>query len=121
METKTTLVIGASEKQERYSYLAVNRLIKQGHQVVAIGAREGKIGNIKIETGFPDFKNIDTITLYLSKKNQSLFYNYILALKPRRLIFNPGAENEELFALATKNNIEAVEACTLVMLSTGEF
>lgn len=121
MNDKKTLVIGASEKPERYAHLAVNRLLDKGYEVAAIGAREGKIRAVKIETGFPEYAGIDTVSLYLSVKNQKQFYDYIIQLKPRRIIFNPGAENEELFKLAEKNQIEAIEACTLVMLSTGQF
>lgn len=121
MSLKKTLVIGASEKEWRYSNLAVNKLLDNGYEVVAIGSRKGKIGEINIETGFPDFKDVDTVTLYLSERNQKQFYDYILKLKPRRIIFNPGAESKELEVLAGKNGIETIEACTLVMLSTGEF
>lgn len=121
MAAKKTLVIGASENTNRYSFLAVNRLLDHGHEVLAIGAKPGKIRNIIIDSGFPDYKDIDTVTLYLSKKNQQAFYKYIIDLHPRRLIFNPGAENDELYALAKKNHIEPIEACTLVMLATGEY
>jgi len=121
MSSKKTLVIGASENEWRYSFLAVNKLLDKGFEVVAIGSRSGKIKNVVIETGFPDFKNIDTVTLYLSEKNQKRFYDYILKLNPRRIIFNPGAENNELFDLAIRNKIEPIDACTLVMLATGEF
>lgn len=118
---KTTLVLGASLNPQRYSYLAVNRLLQTGHRVVAIGSKEGKIENVKIETGFPEFSDIHTVTIYLSVKNQKQFYEYIIALKPKRIIFNPGAENRELNELAVKNNIETMEACTLVLLATGEY
>jgi predicted CoA-binding protein len=121
MNSKKTLVIGASEKEWRYSYLATNRLVEKGFEVVAIGARNGIIGEVVIETGLPEFENVDTVTLYVSAKNQKVYYDYILKLNPRRIIFNPGAENEELITLANKNGIETVEACTLVMLSTGQF
>jgi uncharacterized protein len=121
MNSKKTLVIGASEKEWRYSFLAVNKLLDKGHEVVAIGARKGKIKEVMIETGFPDFTNVDTVTIYLSEKNQKNYYDYILKLNPHRIIFNPGAENKELEELAVRNGMETIEACTLVMLSTGEF
>jgi predicted CoA-binding protein len=121
MVSKKTLVIGASEKEWRYSFLAVNKLLDHGYEVAAIGARKGKIREVEIETGFPDIKNVDTVTLYLSEKNQIFFYDYILKLKPRRIIFNPGAENNEFGKIAEKNGIEPVEACTLVLLSTGQY
>ena len=121
MNSKKTLIIGASEKEWRYSNLVTTRLLEKGYEVVAIGSREGKIKQVMIETGFPDFKDIDTVTIYLSEKNQKAYYCYILKLNPKRIIFNPGAENKELFELAGKNGIEPIEACTLVMLSTGQF
>ena len=116
-----TLVLGASPKLERYSFQAVNMLKKFGHTVIALGAREAFIGETKIMIGKPIIQDIDTVTLYLGISNQIDFYDYILSLKPRRLIFNPGTFNEELHNLAQKNGIETVEACTLVLLSTGQY
>jgi uncharacterized protein len=118
---KKTLVIGASTNPERYSYLAIQKLVKYNHTVLAIGLKEGVVENIAIETTLKPFENIDTVTLYVGAKNQPPYYDYILSLKPKRIIFNPGAENEELFALAQKNNILPIEACTLVMLSTAQY
>ena len=118
---KKTLVIGASENPQRYSFIAVNRLKEKDHSVVAVGAREGKIGDTQILKATPAFENIDTITLYLNPGRQKELYTYILDLNPKRIIFNPGAENPELEKLARSKGIEVVEACTLVMLSTGEF
>lgn len=116
-----TLVLGASPKPERYAYKAVKMLKKHGHEVVAVGAREAWIDDTKIQTGLPDIENIDTVTLYLSPKNQVSFYDYILGLKPRRIIFNPGTENKELMELAQKNNIQSKAYCTLVLLSTDQY
>lgn len=116
-----TLVLGASPKPERYSFRAVNLLKKYGHPVVALGVREAMIGDTKIIKGFPNFNNIDTITLYLRPKNQIGFYNYILEINPRRIIFNPGTYNLDLINMAEEKGIEIIEACTLVMLSTGKF
>lgn len=116
-----TLVLGASPKPERYSFRAVNLLKKYGHPVVALGVREAMIGDTKIIKGFPNFNNIDTITLYLGPKNQIGFYNYILEINPRRIIFNPGTYNLDLINMAEEKGIEIIEACTLVMLSTGKF
>ena len=118
---KRTLVLGASESPQRYSYLAVKSLVKHNHPVMAIGKRTGKIGNISIETGKKLYENIDTVTLYLNPANQKKYYEYILSLQPKRLIFNPGAENAELFDLAKDKGIAAMEACTLVLLSTGQY
>jgi uncharacterized protein len=119
--SKKTLVLGASTNTERYSYLAVNKLLKYKHEVVAIGLKPGKIQEIEIETDLIPFENIDTITLYVNEKNQKQYYEYIISLKPKRIIFNPGTENEELYKLAKNNNILPIEACTLVMLSTGQY
>ena len=118
---KKTLVLGASENKERYSNLAVNLLRQYQHPVVAIGNKIGKINDVEIEVGKPSIKDIDSVTLYLSEKYQKEYYDYIISLKPKRIIFNPGTENNELFELAKSNNIEPVEACTLVLLKTGQY
>ena len=120
-EKKKTLVLGASANPSRYSYLAVQRLRKYGHPVVAIGKKNTRVEDVKIETEKKQFDDIDTITLYLNPLHQQEYYNYILSLKPKRIIFNPGAENDELTDLARKNNIQPMEACTLVLLSTGQY
>ncbi len=121
MEKKKTLVLGASENPARYSYLAMNRLKNNQHPVVAIGRRKGKVADIEIDTEKENFKDIDTVTLYLNPAHQKEYYDYIISLHPKRIIFNPGTENDDLVELATKNNIETIEACTLVMLSTGQY
>lgn len=118
---KKTLVLGASDNPERYSFLAINKLRKNGHPVVAIGRRKTTVADVAVATSKDPADSIDTVTLYLNSNNQKEYYNYILSLKPKRIIFNPGAENEELAALARKNNIQPLEACTLVLLSTGQF
>jgi predicted CoA-binding protein len=118
---KKTLVIGASDNPQRYSYLAMNRLRGKGHPVVAIGRKMVRVGDVDIETTPKDFPEVDTVTLYLNPSSQKEYYDYILSLHPRRIIFNPGAENPELEELAQANGIEPVEACTLVLLSTGQY
>ena len=118
---KKTVVLGASDNPQRYSYLAVDRLNRHGHPVVAIGKKEGKVGNTDVITARPDEKEVDTVTLYLNPLHQKQYYDYILSLHPKRIIFNPGAENDELAALAKENGIQPVEACTLVLLSTGQY
>ena len=118
---KTTLVIGASEKEERYSNMAVKLLAKYQHTVFAIGNKTGKINDIEIATGQPKLENVNTVTLYLSKQYQKEYYDYILSLKPQRIIFNPGTENEELEILAKEHNVNAIDACTLVLLKTGQY
>ena len=121
MEDKATLVLGASTNPERYSNRAITSLRKHGQTVYAIGLKEGIVDDVTIQTGLPEFKNVETVTMYLSAKNQLQYYDYILSLKPKRIIFNPGAENDELSALTANNKIENLEACTLVMLATGQY
>ncbi len=119
--SKKTLVLGASTNESRYSNMAVKRLLQHGHEVAAIGAKGGEIEGTAIQIGQPAFAALDTVTLYLNPTNQQAYYDYILGLHPKRIIFNPGTENPELEELATKNNIEVTEACTLVLLSTGQY
>lgn len=121
MEKKKTLVIGASENKERYSYLAVQSLAAHQHPVFALGIKKGKIGDTTIETERMAFDNIDTVTLYINPLRQKEYYDYIFSLHPRRIIFNPGTENEELEEQAKQKGIFTQEACTLVLLSTGQF
>lgn len=121
MENKKTLVLGASQNPARYSYLAVNKLSRHDHPVVAIGRRKGKVGDVEIDIEQKPLSNIDTVTLYLNPQNQKPYYDYIISLKPKRIIFNPGTENDELYKLAKQNGIEVMEACTLVLLSTGQY
>jgi hypothetical protein len=121
METKYTLVIGASENPARYSNLAVKKLLAHQHSVFALGNKRGSIGTVAIETEKKSLENIDTVTLYLNPERQQEYYNYIFSLNPRRIIFNPGTENEELAELAEKKGIITQEACTLVLLSTGQY
>ena len=116
-----TLILGASENPARYSYLALNQLLRKGHEVIAIGKREGKVSGINIQTEQMPSKDIETVTLYLNPDHQKPYYDYILSLKPKRIIFNPGTENEEFEDLAAKAGIAPIEACTLVMLSTGQY
>src|SRR5688500_12274866 len=120
-ELKKTLVLGASPNPRRYSYLAINRLRSLKHPVVGIGKRTGTVNDVEITAEHPPIEGVDTITLYLSAANQKQYYDYILSLKPKRIIFNPGAENDELYDMAVKNGIRPMEACTLVMLSTGQY
>jgi predicted CoA-binding protein len=116
-----TLVLGASENPGRYSNMAMLRLQAKGHDVVAVGKQAGNVNGIKIENKPVPSDEIDTVTLYLNPDNQEAYYDYILGLKPRRIIFNPGTENEELEQMASKQGIKVQEACTLVMLGTGQY
>jgi len=120
-ETKRTVVLGASSNPARYSYLAVQRLRAHNHPVTAIGRRVGQVADVNITKDHLQENDVDTITLYLNPKNQVEYYDYILNLHPKRIIFNPGTENEELMKKAKENNIQPVIACTLVMLGTGQY
>lgn len=120
-EKKKTLILGASANPQRYSYLALDRLRNAGHEVVAIGRRNALVKNVQIDTEQQLYTGIHTITLYLNPSHQEEYYDYILSLRPQRIIFNPGAENEALRQLADENGIETLEACTLVLLSTGQY
>jgi uncharacterized protein len=115
-----TLIIGASSNPWRYSYKAAVLLKKHGHEVVAIGKRKSEIDDILIETKLIENLDIHTVTIYINKNHQPGYYDYLLKkIKPHRLIFNPGTENNELETLARQEGIEVVHHCTLVMLSTG--
>jgi predicted CoA-binding protein len=116
---KKTVVLGASDNPARYSYLALKKLQANHHPIVAIGKKKGKVGDVNIQTDHLPVEGVDTITLYLNPQNQKEYYDYILELKPNRIIFNPGTENEDLIKQAKENGIEPVIGCTLVMLSTG--
>lgn len=119
--TKKTLVIGASEQSDRYSHQAVKLLRHFGHEVKALGAKEGQIGDTKIETNPPEDGDFDTVTMYLNPARQSTMEEYVLSLNPKRLIFNPGAENPLLAQKAEQKGIEVLDACTLVMLRTHQY
>lgn len=121
MRTKKTLVLGATTKPERYAYLAINKLVENEHPVVAIGQNEGEVAGVKIQTKQIPLKNIDTVTLYLNPIRQRDYYNYIIGLKPKRVIFNPGTENPEFYQLLKANNIKTEVACTLVLLSINQY
>lgn len=118
---KKTLVLGASQNPARYSYLAMNRLKAHKHPVVAIGRREGEVAGIQISKLPVSEEGVDTVTLYLNPTHQRDYYDYILNLHPKRIIFNPGTENPELMKRAREAGIEPVVACTLVMLATGQY
>jgi uncharacterized protein len=120
-EMKKTLVLGASDNPARYSYLAINRLRSHGHPVVGIGRKNTKVADVFIEKEKMPVEDVDTVTLYLNPKHQEEYYDYILSLNPKRIIFNPGTENDKLVEMANKKNIRTLEACTLVMLSTGQY
>ena len=118
---KKTLVLGATNNPARYAYLAAHRLAQHGHEVVPVGIREGDLAGHAIQHGMPEVEGVDTVTLYIGPRRQPAYYDYILSLHPKRIIFNPGTENPELAKMAEKQGIETVEGCTLVMLSLGTY
>lgn len=120
-EKKKTLVLGASENPSRYSHLALHRLQSYHHPVVAIGKKKGVVGEVTIDTEKKGWNDVDTVTLYLNPVHQREYFDYIFSLKPKRIIFNPGAENPELAEIAASKGIQTIEACTLVMLATNQY
>lgn len=118
---KPTAIVGASPDNSRYSYLATSKLKKYGHKVFPVGIHKGTIEGEEILLDKPALKDIDTVTLYVGPKNQQHWIDYILSLKPKRIIFNPGTENPDFYSKAQSLGIECVEACTLVMLSIGNY
>ncbi|WP_127018463.1 CoA-binding protein [Flagellimonas beolgyonensis] len=116
-----TLVLGASLNPGRYSNLAIRRLVDQNIETTAFGIRGGTVSGIQIKDNFVDFQNIDTITLYLNPSHQKEYYQKILDLKPRRVIFNPGTENPEFYEILRNAGVEVEVACTLVLLATDQY
>ncbi len=119
--SKTTLVIGASENPERYSFKAINKLVENKHPVVAIGLRPGNVAGIPIQKELGTKEDIHTVTMYVGPKHQPGYFDIIAELKPQRIILNPGTENPEIEMFAQQHNIDILHACTLVMLSTKQY
>lgn len=118
---KKTLVLGASTNPGRYSNIAIKRLVSNNQPTVAVGLKIGEVAGVTITNQPEIFLDIDTITLYMNPQRQKPYYDYILSLQPERVIFNPGTENPELYALLRSNSIEIEVACTLVMLATNQY
>ncbi|MDC8005443.1 CoA-binding protein [Aureisphaera galaxeae] len=118
---KKTLVLGASTNPSRYSNLAIHRLVEKGEPVVAFGLREGDVAGIPITNEKESFEDVDTITLYVGPKHQPDYYDYIISLQPKRVIFNPGTENPEFYSVLREQDIEVEVACTLVLLGTNQY
>lgn len=118
---KRTLVLGASTNPARYSNRAVGMLLEKGIEPVPVGIKNGNIEGIPILNGEPKLEDVHTVTLYLNPERQKAYYDYILSLQPKRIIFNPGTENPELIRLARENDIEVEIACTLTMLAVGNY
>lgn len=121
--SKKTVIIGATPNAARYAYLAAEMLTEYDHEIVPVGIKAGEVFGNKILNirEKPPIENVDTVTLYIGSQHQPEWYNYIFSLKPKRIIFNPGTENNTFEQLAEEQGIEALEACTLVMLRTGQF
>jgi len=121
MKNKKTLVLGATTKPERYAFKAITNLVAKGHSVLAIGQNAGEVAGVTIQTKALPIKSVDTVSLYLNPARQREYYNYIIEAHPKRVIFNPGTENPLLMELAQTAGITTIEACTLVMLTTGQY
>jgi len=118
---KKTLIIGASNNPERYSYKAAERLLSHGHEIELLGLRPDVIFGHTIDTEKKNYEHLDTVTMYVGPQRQPEYYDYVLSLKPQRVVFNPGTENKEFEDLLNKNGIQTEEACTLVLLGTGQY
>jgi len=120
---KKTLILGASTNPARYAYLVANKLVRKGHPIVNIGRKAGQVAGVEIEPADETkiHTDIDTVTVYVAPQHQPVYYDYLLKTNPKRVVFNPGAENPELREKLQNAGIETVEACTLVMLNTGQF
>lgn len=118
---KKTLIIGASPDSSRYAYKAAHMLTRFNHEIVNVGIKRGEVAGVEIESQGDIHSDIDTVTLYIGPALQPQYYDYILDTKPKRVIFNPGTENFELEKLLDQHNIEPMRACTLVLLSTGQY
>ncbi len=121
--SKKTVIVGATTNTGRYAYLAAEMLAQYKHEIVPIGIKTGDVFGNKILDirQKPVIENVDTVTLYIGPQHQPEWYNYIFSLKPKRIIFNPGTENRIFEQLAEEQGIEVLQACTLVMLRTGQF
>lgn len=118
---KRTLIIGASPDPMRYANKAAHLLKAKGHDIINIGIKKGAVAGVDIEESGPIYPDVHTITLYIGPRLQPGYYDYILKTQPKRVVFNPGTENDELELLLKEQGIEALEACTLVLLSTGQY
>jgi len=118
---KRTLIIGASNNPTRYSYKAANDLMLNGHEIIPFGVNRGEVLGVKMENKWKTEWKIDTVTMYVNPSIQKQYINDIVALNPKRVIFNPGTENPELYAVLTQHKIQYEEACTLVLLSIGAY
>lgn len=121
MDIRKTLVIGASNKPERYSYKAIKMLREYGHSVIGLSNNAGSIDDLEFKLEYPENEAIDTVTLYVRPDLQADFIKKIIQTHPRRVIFNPGTENPDVYESLALAGISTVEACTLVMLRTQQY
>ena len=115
------MVLGASPNPVRFSYKAVKSLRKHDHEVVAVGFREGDIEGTKVLVGQPPVEDVHTVSIYIGSSRQADYYDYIISLKPERVIFNPGTVNPEFMGRLKREGIEPLNACMLVMLNEEDF
>jgi predicted CoA-binding protein len=120
---KPTLIVGATDNPERYAYRAAELLQAKGVPFVPIGIKKGLVFGKEIMDlrQKPILAAIHTVTLYLGPQNQPEWIDYLIGLQPKRILFNPGTENPEFYSKAKAAGIEVLEACTLVLLTTGQF
>lgn len=116
-----SLVIGASENPQRYSNMAIRMLRSYGHPVLAVGLKEGRVEDVAIEKMGNQLPEAETVTLYVGPQNQSSIQPMVEEMKPKRVIFNPGTENPEWERKLNELGIQTEQACTLVMLRSGEY
>lgn len=122
MAAQTVAVLGASHNPDRYSNMAVRRLRDAGHNVIPVNPALEEIEGFPVAKSLSDIVDpVDTLTLYVGPQRSLPMIDAILRLAPKRVIFNPGTESAELAAALDRANIPHVEACTLVMLQTGQF
>lgn len=120
-KNKRTLIIGGSPNPERIAFKAIEKLVTNGHSVIAFGKKQGEVAGVKIHTDVIPVENIDTVSLYINPTHQKEYYDFIVNLNPKRILFSPGTENPEFYQLLEKNSIKFEEACTLVLLTLGEY
>lgn len=118
---KKTVILGATDNPNRFAFKAAHSLVRHGHPIALVGIKKGSVAGQPILNGKPEISEVDTVTLYVGPQNQPEWYEYIINLKPRRIIFNPGTENDELEEKARANGIQAIEGCTLIMLNAGMY
>jgi predicted CoA-binding protein len=99
----------------------VKSLLRYGHEAVAVGFRPGVIYDKFIQRGMPEIEDVHTIALYIGPERQEEYYDYIISLRPQRVIFNPGTVNEPFMKILKEKGVEVIEGCTLVMLDDGKF